>query len=218
MHPGHIAPWHGRRFRRSLHVPERVADAAKRLRHGRTIRIDVGRVRFADGVERNFVNSASFGLSAAVAARVNRAAQKALLNYAKETASAVKDFEHPAVRLGVDDRPATGRVVTLVSLHNGRFFGGGMKMAPEADLQDGKLQAVIVDKMPTLKLLRKAPTIYFGAHTGLTEVETGSLQRLEAEPVDADTKIPVEVDGETPGHLPATFDVVPSALCIRIGR
>ena len=204
----------GADFIRSLSMPTRLADAAHGLRDGKTISIDVGRVRFADGTERSFVNSASFGLSGEVAYRANRS-KKSGVSYARHTVAAALQFDFPQVQLTRNGTEHRLRVTT-VSLHNGRFFGGGMKMAPAADLTDGKLQLVLVKKMSILKLLGSAPLMYWGAHLGVSELEHGPVSYLEAVPTDASQLVRVEVDGESPGQLPARFDVKPRALRIRM--
>ena len=206
-------------FIRSLSMPTRLADAARSLRDGKTISIDVGRVTFADGSERSFVNSASFGLSGEVAHRANRS-KKSGVSYARHTVAAALQFDFPEVQL---TRNAPVHLVqrlriSSVSLHNGRFFGGGMKMAPAADLTDGKLQLILVKKMSILKLLGTAPLMYWGAHLGVSELEHAAVSDLEAAPTDASKVVRVEVDGESPGQLPARFDVKPRALRIRVPR
>jgi len=197
-------------------MPSRLADAARSLRNGKTISIDVGRVTFADGSERSFVNSASFGLSGEVAHRANRS-KKSGISYARHTVAAALQFDFPEVQLTRDGTVHRLRI-TSVSLHNGRFFGGGMKMAPAADLTDGKLQLILVKKMSLLKLLASAPLMYWGAHLGVSELEHATVSSVEAAPTDTSQLVRVEVDGESPGQLPARFDVKPGALRIRIPR
>jgi YegS/Rv2252/BmrU family lipid kinase len=201
-------------FIRSLSIPSRLADAARSLRHGKTVLIDVGRVTFSDGAERNFVNSASFGLSGEVAYRANHS-KKTGVSYARHTVSAALGFDFPDVLLEINGYEHRARITT-VSLHNGRFFGGGMKMAPAADLTDGSLQMILVRKMSPLKLLTKAPLMYWGAHLGVSEVEHACVTKLEAAATNPGHSIRVEVDGESPGELPACFEVQPHALRVRV--
>ncbi len=137
-------------------------------------------------------------------------------SYATETVRAALDYGFPEVAISVDGKPGRRLRVTTVSLHNGRFFGGGMKMAPEASVTDGRLDVVVVKKMPVTRLLRHAPLLYVGAHLGLAEVEHGQCSRLEAFPTRPGESIPVEVDGEVHRSLPAIFEVRPRALRLRI--
>ncbi len=198
---------------RSLSLPKRLADAARALRRGRTVAIDVGRVVFEDGREKTFVNSASFGLSAEVARRVRRGRSG---GYVAETMKAASGYRYPEIELTVDSGPRRRLRITTVSLHNGRFFGGGMKMAPEATLTDGLLDLVVVRKLSLAKLVLESPLLYLGAHLGLPEVEHGRVRFVEARSVNPATEVLVEIDGEVERGLPARFEIRPRALRIRV--
>ena len=197
---------------RSLALPTRPADAARALRRGRSLAIDVGRVRFADGSEKSFVNSASFGLSAEVARLVSAGKRS---GYVLETLRAASSYRHPEVELTLDAGPRRRVRITTVSLHNGRFFGGGMKMAPEAALADGLLDLVVVRKLSLAKLARESPRLYLGAHLSLPEVEHGRVRVLEARALGHASEVPVEIDGEASGMLPARFEIQPRAIRLR---
>lgn len=198
---------------RSLPLSRRLPDAARALRLGRTVAIDVGRVVFENGRETSFVNSASFGLSAEVARRVRESAGG---GYVAETLRAASDYRHPEIELRVDSGPPRRVRITTVSLHNGRFFGGGMKMAPEALLTDGLLDLVVVKKLSLSKLVRESPLLFLGAHLRLPEVEHRRVSVVEARPVDPGVEVPVEIDGEADERLPARFEIRRRALRIRI--
>ncbi len=198
---------------RSLALPTRLADAAHTLRRGRTVAIDVGRVVFEDGREKTFVNSASFGLSAEVARRVSGRDGG---SYIAETLKAALKYDPPEIELTVDSGPRRRVRITTVSLHNGRFFGGGMKMAPEATLTDGLLDLVVVKKLSLAKLVRESPLLYLGAHLGLPDVEHGRVSVVEARPVNPATEVLVELDGEAEQRLPARFEIRRRALRIRL--
>jgi diacylglycerol kinase family enzyme len=175
--------------------------------------IDVGRVLFADGQEMSFVNSASFGLSAEVARRVSRRHGG---SYIAETLKAASEYRYPEIELTVDSGPRRRLRITTVSLHNGRFFGGGMKMAPEARLTDGLLDLVVVRKISLSKLVRESPLLYVGAHLGLPEVEHGRVSVVEARSVNPATEVLVEIDGEADHRLPARFEIRRRALRLRV--
>ena len=198
---------------RSLALPTRLADAAHALRRGRTVIIDVGRALFADGREKSFVNSVSFGLSAEVARRVSGREGG---GYLAETVKAASEYRHPEIELTVDSGPRRRLHITTVSLHNGRFFGGGMKMAPEARLTDGLLDLVVVRKLSLSKLVCESPLLYLGAHLGLPEVEHGRVSVVEARSVNPATEVLVEIDGEVEHRLPARFEIRMRALRLRI--
>jgi diacylglycerol kinase (ATP) len=214
----------GADFLRTLGIPARIGDAARALRHSRPARIDVGRVRFvgASGEQacRHFVNAASFGLSGEVARDMNRSGKRlpGWIGFASATLRAAAQFSAPGIWLQVDAGPARRVTTTLVALANGRYFGGGMQIAPKAHIADGLLDIVVVQKLSFLKILTHGPRLYSGTHLGLPEVQHARIGRVMAHPANPEQRILVEVDGETPGYLPATFEVVPSALTVRVPR
>lgn len=201
-------------FVRSLHIPKRPADAAVALRRGRTVAIDVGRVVFANGDEKSFINSASFGLSSEVARRMGR--REGGASYIAETLKAASAYRHPEIEIIIDSGSRRRVRITTVSLHNGRFFGGGMKMAPEANLTDGLLDLLVVKTLSFAKFLRESPLLYFGAHLGLPEIEHRKVRAVDARPVDPASTVLVETDGEVTGFLPARFEIRPRALRLRV--
>ncbi len=218
----------GADFLRTLGTPKRLADAARALRTGEPRRIDVGKVEYTDAegktTSRYFVNSSSFGLSGEVAARMNRANRSSgigsalggKLAYATHTVKAAFAFEAPEVWLETDEQEKRRLPITQVSVNNGRFFGGGMKIAPEARLVDGLLDLVVIRKVSFARILADGPRIYTGTHVSLPEVDHVQVKSIKAWPVDEQAKVGVEVDGETPGTLPAKFEVCPAALNVRV--
>jgi YegS/Rv2252/BmrU family lipid kinase len=212
----------GSDFGRSLELPSRLIDAAHALRNSRTLAIDVGRVAFESRTgqteTRTFVNSASFGLSGEVAEATNRSF-KALggkIAFASRTVKSAFRFDPPDVYLQVEDESPRRTSITMVCLNNGRFFGGGMNIAPHASLVDGRLDLVVVRKLSFIKILTKGPLLYTGAHLGLPEVDHRTATSVRARPLNSSLQIPIEIDGESPGFLPAHFEICPKALRLRV--
>jgi YegS/Rv2252/BmrU family lipid kinase len=209
-------------FRRTLALPEDATAAARRIRDGAARPMDVGRVRFrgADGAEqeRHFVNVASFGFSSAVASRANASSKRlgGRIAFFAATLRTLAAYDNTDVWLSLDGAPRVRRRVLLAALGNGCYFGGGMKICPEARLDDGALDLVTVGDFSRVEVLTKIGRLYQGTHLELDEVEAARVTRLEAAPVDADARIPIELDGETPGHLPAVFEIRPGALRVRV--
>ena len=87
--------------------------------------------------------------------------------------------------------------------------GGGMQIAPHANLNDGKLDLCVVGAMSVLKLFFLFPTIYLGRHLGLEEVEYTQAGRVRIE-----TEYPIDVwaDGEHVSKTPVSFAISPKAL------
>ncbi len=209
-------------FRRTLELPEDVAEAGRRIRDGAPRPIDAGRVTYRghDGQTetRHFVNVASFGFSSAVARRANQSSKRfgGKIAFLAATVGALISYDNTDVWIRADGGDKQQRRVLLAALGNGRFFGGGMKICPEAELDDGAFDLVTVGDLSRMEVMGNVGRLFNGTHLELDDVHSARVKRLEVEAVDGDLRIPVELDGETPGHLPAIFEILPRALHVRI--
>ena len=217
-------------FRRTLGVPQRSADAAKALREGETRVMDAGRVTFVkEGGEagsRFFVNVASFGVGGDVIKRVKSreglpaGAARLLggrLSFAAAALQAAVNFEKPLVRVSLDGGAESRMNVANFCVANARYFGGGMKIAPNASLDDGRFDVVAVGDVSALTVLANSYRLYLGTHLGMPEVRHALARRVRAESADG-SLVKLEVDGELVGSLPAEFELLPGALRVRCPR
>lgn len=217
-------------FRRTIGIPARVAAAARILRDGHTRLIDVGKITFTndDGEleSRYFLGVASFGMSADVIARVKEGGPDWLptrgpkwltgrLSFAVAMLQTAARRTATRVVVQLDDDPARHMTVANLCIANARYFGGGMKIAPNAKLADGKFDVVSIGDLGAARILANAPRLYVGAHLNMSEVGHALAAKVSARSVDKNQSIEVEVDGEIPGHLPATFQILPKALRVR---
>ena len=214
-------------FRRTLDIPARAGDAALALGRGRTRRMDVGRVTYAgrDGARaaRYFLNVASFGMGGEVIRRVKdnrwlpRGGARLVggkASFAAAALGAALEYENPSVVVQLDEGQERRLVVTNFCVANARYFGGGMKIAPEAKLDDGLLDVVCIGDMDRLAVLSNSYRVYLGTHLGLRDVHHARAKTVEAR-ADSGLDVELEVDGELVGKLPATFEILPRALKIR---
>jgi len=208
-------------FRRTLELPHDIAQAAARIRDSAPRVVDVGRVSFTtpEGAleSRTFVNVASFGFSSNVAERANHASKAfgAKAAFLGATLRTLASYDNNEVFLEIDGGPPVRRTLMLAAVGKGRYFGGGMKICPDARLDSGALSLVLVGDLGKMEVVTNLHRLFAGTHVTLDAVRSLSIQRLSARPVAPDQLIPVELDGETPGHLPATFEILPRALRIR---
>ena len=100
-----------------------------------------------------------------------------------------------------------------VIVANGVWHGGGMKLAPDAAPDDGQFDVVLIGDVSKVDFLTTAPKIYKGKHVHHPKVEVLRSARVE---VDAPVQLPIELEGEQVGTTPATFEVVPGALRVRV--
>jgi len=218
---GVISVGTGRDFVRTLGGHGDPKAAVEAIGSGRTRRIDAGRVTYRadDGTTgvRHFLNVASLGVSGPTVRAVNRSKQgkavhgKAAFYY--HTVMELLKYRPQDVRVRFEDGETIDVRTALVVAANGRYFGSGMMIAPEAAIDDGQFDVLVYRAEGKLRMVLDFNMIYRGAHVSLPRVTIKRCRWFEVEPV-GDAAI-VEVDGESPGRIPARFEVVPGALMLR---
>ncbi|MBZ5613785.1 MAG: diacylglycerol kinase [Acidobacteriia bacterium] len=112
-------------------------------------------------------------------------------------------------QLNDHDRTDAGKLTLLAAFANTQFYGDGMRIAPNADPTDGKLDICRINKLSPLKLLSLFPTVYFGQHLLVPEVEYSRAERVH---VQTETPIEIYADGEFVCETPAEISVAAGAL------
>src|SRR2546423_10949751 len=220
----------GSDYRRSLGIAANAAAAARALRDGRTKIVDAVRVAFindhGERETRYSVNVASFGLSTDVLHKASSGEAKkwlpgftprklgSKLSYAAATVQTTLAASPADVLVQIDDEPERRLRVAEFCVANARYYGGAMKIAPHAKLDDGYFDVVTIGEASSFRLLTNAPRLYFGAHLRMSEVTHALAKQVVARPADK-KQVRVELDGEVVGFLPSTFEIVPRALRVR---
>lgn len=217
-------------FRKTLGMKTEIRENARLLREGRTKKIDVGRVTFQnfedETVSRYFLNVSSFGLSASIIENVKSATSLKWLpndllrgkaSFALSTLQEVLDLEFKTVRVRIDEKEEKHLNTINFCVCNSRFFGGGMKIAPNAKITDGFLDVVNIGDIKTAKILLNAYMLYRGTHLNLPEVKSTLARTIEVFSADKQ-EIHIEIDGELPGKLPVKYEIIPQFLKIRVPK
>jgi YegS/Rv2252/BmrU family lipid kinase len=205
-------------FARGLGQPPAVDALIERLAAGRTSRVDAGRVTYrtdeGQEVSGYFANIASFGLSGVVDELVNRATKVfgGRMSYMIGTVRAVARHRSDPVSISVDGELVFDGPLSVATVANGPYFGGGMRVAPDARIDDGVFDWVIVPGMSRLSLLGKFPLLYSGSHIRDPQILQGRGRVIEACGVAGPIRL--DVDGEPLGVLPARFELLPSAITL----
>ena len=205
----------GQDFGRSHGIPVGFDDAVRVVMEGETRAIDLGRVECEGGTSRFFANVGSAGMSGAVARRAN-AMSKVLGGRVTFYYALTREFlgwrnTDVAVELA-DGVRREGRMHDVI-VANGRWHGGGMQLAPEASQDDGLFDVVLIGDITKLDFATTSPKLYSGRYLSHPKVE---LLRSSSVRIDAAEPLLLEVDGEPIGTTPARFEVVPSALLLRV--
>lgn len=193
--------------------------AVQRLKTPDTRPFDVGRVDFVghDGARasRHFANICSFGVSGVVDDEVNRAS-KALggrLSFMWASFKAMVKYSDQVVRVSFDGGAPETLPVTAIAVANGKYFGGGMKVAPDADVSDGRFDVTIWSGYGLTDFVLKSPGIYSGDHVKWRRTRTLRCLTVEA---TSDERVLIDCDGEQPGRLPCTITLLPSAIRLKV--
>jgi len=206
-------------FRKTFDWALDDAAAINRLKTPETRPFDVGRLDFLghDGKPqtRYFANICSFGVSGVVDAEVNKTS-KALggkVSFMWGSFKAMTKYKDQRVRLTIDEKPLEEVMVTTLSVANGKFFGGGMKVAPDADVSDGLFDVVIWSGYGLKDFVVKSAGIYSGAHVKWKGTRVVRAKKVVAE---SDEKVLIDCDGEQPGMLPCTMTILPAAIRLKV--
>lgn len=199
----------GNDFARMLGIPLAAVPACEVLRRGVEATLDLG---FAGS--RQFIGIASCGFDS----EANRIANQARLIrgnlvYAYGMLRALVGWKPASFTLELDGGRARTFIGYSVAAANSRFFGGGMMIAPDASLTDGKLEIVLIKDVPRLRYLRLAPTVLTGAHVRQPNVE---VLRAETVRISASRPFTMYADGDPIAELPATVSVRPAAVRVLV--
>ncbi|MEW6172900.1 MAG: diacylglycerol kinase family protein [Bacillota bacterium] len=205
----------GRDLARTLSIPRSPAGAVARLAEGRARLVDVGRITFStedNGASRRyFLNVADAGLGGETTARVNSAGKQlgGFLSFLRGALVTMSAYRPQTVRIDIDGEFSEQIDITTVALANGRYFGGGMFIAPQARMDDELFDVVVIRGMPRPELALNLLKVYSGRHLDHPKV---ALRRGRRIVIDSHERVCVEADGEPAGYLPAEFSIVPEAL------
>jgi YegS/Rv2252/BmrU family lipid kinase len=212
---GVVSTGTGSDFARSAGLARDYTTACANLTSSKRLTIDVGLVEYQrDGKrqERFFINSAGVGFDAAVVKETERLPKffGGTIPYVAGMLRALVSYKNKDIVLKVGDEEESRRVLN-VAVANGNYCGGGMRIAPEAKLDDRLLDVVIIGDMGKLELLKEFPTVYKGTHINHPKV---SMRKVTNVSIESAEPMLVYADGEMLGECPASFRVAPATLSL----
>jgi diacylglycerol kinase (ATP) len=208
---GIIAAGTGNDIARELGLPVRdAAKAVERVLDGSTRLVDVARHTMASGEDRWFLGVLAAGFDAVVNERANQWRwPKGPMRYNLAILRELPVFRAIPYVLELDGVRMETEAM-LVAVGNGPAYGGGMRVTPGAEFDDGLLDVLVLHRISTAEFLRVFPSVFKGTHVSHPEVQVlrARTVRLEA------TGIVSYADGERFAPLPMTIEVVPGALAV----
>ena len=195
----------GNDFARGLGIPRDPALAATALATAVERRVDL-----PEAGGRSFVGIASVGFDSDVQVIANRTrwlSGQQVYTYAALRALAA--WRPARFTVTVDDSPPFEHIGWTVGAANAAYYGGGMQLVPGAEIDDGKLDVILLSRTGRLKFLMLFPRVFSGRHIDLPYVTVRRARRLV---VDADRPFQLYADGDPIADLPAEITVRPGAL------
>jgi YegS/Rv2252/BmrU family lipid kinase len=208
----------GKDFVRSMRIPGSFDRAIEVAKSGRVRIVDAGRATYTapDGreAEAYFANFAGAGISGAIARRANTTSKRlgGKLSFLWATIAVFARWKSAEMTVEIDGVARTAQLFEALAM-NGDYTAGGMWMAPDAAADDGSFDVVLIGDFSKLEFVTTFPKIYRGKHVSHRKIEVVRATELR---VDASSPLPIVIDGEQPGTTPVRFELVPSALRIRV--
>ena len=206
----------GNDFARSLemkNLTQAVAAWKRFVNQGSNVRaVDLGVITTPTQLQPHYFSCvAGVGIDTATARIANQLPRWLRANggYALSLPLALARFAPPQVDLQIDERTHSSVPRVLAAFANTPWYGGGMLIAPGADMSDGLLDACLIGQLSKIKLMRLFPSVYGGNHLKFEEVEClkGRLFQVTTQP-----PIDLYADGEWVCQTPAEIGVAPAAL------
>lgn len=201
--------------------PQSRATELRHLGEGEAQRIDYGVATFVDReghrATRPFLNVASAGISGLIDYYVGRSNKLLgpLATYVLGSLRGIVDYRNKHVLVRIDGGPEIDIDLTLLVVANGQYFGGGMWIAPHARCDDGVFDSIYTSGLSRARMLGLLAKLFRGTHLGTPGVHGERLRALDVRPKDDHDVVLLDLDGEQPGRLPASFRIEPAALKLR---
>ncbi|MCX6555045.1 MAG: diacylglycerol kinase family lipid kinase [Candidatus Aminicenantes bacterium] len=208
----------GSDFIRFMKIPREFEKSAAMIKNSKNKKIDIGKITYggAGAREQYFINVADFGLGAEVIKRIAnvQSVQRGALTYYRGLLATLMNYRSKTVTLTVDGQQQLRGEYLIGAIANGRIFGGGMIIAPQAEPNDGFFDLVLIGDMKKLEIIRNTRLLYTGTIAKNPKVVILKARNIK---VESQEDVFTEYDGEMGEKLPAEFSIVARALNFRIG-
>lgn len=200
----------GSDFIKTPQIPTDNIQAINCLLQGKSIPLDIGQITCHEE-KRYFINIADAGIGGAICADVNQGSKVmgGFITFLSATLKTFWTYQNKQSRILVDDKIEFNMKASNIIIANGQYFGGGMQIAPSADISDGLFEIIILGDFSRFEAYSNIVQVYKGTHLSHPKVEylRGTKVHIES----GETQL-LDVDGESWGQTPATFEVLPQCF------
>ncbi len=210
----------GNDWGRMFGIPLVYEGAIKVIKDGKSMLHDVGVIDYYEGERkerRYFINIAGLGFESLVVKKTNKQKEKGKSGkavYLYNLLSSLILYRNTPAEITIDGKKVSSRVFSI-NVGNGRYCGGGMRQTPDALPDDGLLDITVIKEMGKFEILKSLKLLYDGtilSHPKIDGYRTTSLS------ITSDSLLYIEADGESLGHTPVEFSIMPLAVNIIYGR
>jgi diacylglycerol kinase (ATP) len=207
---------------RMFGIPFKYAEAIDLIRQGNTLVQDIGKVTYYNSStlkRRYFINVAGMGYDAEVAAKTNKDKEKGKsgpFSYLKNLFTSLLFYKYTDTEISLAHSADSFKNKTFsISVGICKFNGGGMKQLPKAIPDDGLLDMTLIKKLGKFTVLKEVKNLYDGSFINHPKVQTFQSQSFK---IESNPPINLEVDGESLGHSPFIFELIPKSLRVVTAR
>jgi YegS/Rv2252/BmrU family lipid kinase len=207
----------GNDWGRMFGIPLDHTEAVKIIAEGKKMLHDIGVISYHEGEERltrYFINIAGMGFESEVVRRTNHLKEKGWggrLIYLYNLLITLFSYKFKKAMLSIDLHDKITTPVFSINIGNGRFCGGGMRQTPEALPDDGLLDVTVIKGMGKMEIIRNLKILYNGKILQHPKVEGFRGKKIR---IDSESLLYTEADGESLGHSPAEFSIIPAGIKI----
>ncbi|KAJ0111651.1 hypothetical protein Patl1_00497 [Pistacia atlantica] len=188
-------------------------EAIERIVIGIRSRIDIGVISGESGESHYFLNVADIHLSAKAGYYASRYKRFGNLCYVIGALQAFMGHKNQDLKIKVNEGEwQEYSQVTALCIGNAKYFGGGVKITPNADPHNGNFEVVILQDFKWYDFILKLHKLYSGTHLSVKNVTSRSVHSIEVEDISGSGSIFVQSDGEHLGFLPRKFCILPAAI------
>jgi YegS/Rv2252/BmrU family lipid kinase len=210
----------GNDWGRMFGIPLDYEKAVKIISTNKTMVHDVGMVSFHNGNEklnRYFINIAGLGFESVVVRKTNIQKDKGYggkLIYFYNLLTSLLTYRNTKAEIEIDGEKTNANIFS-VNIGNGRYCGGGMRQTPDALPDDGLLDVTVISGMGKFEIIRNLKILYDGTILSHPKIKGYKCKNVK---ISSDSVIYTEADGESLGHTPAEFSIIPAGLRILYGN
>ena len=209
----------GNDWGRMFGIPLVYEAAVEVIKQRKQMLHDIGLVKYFAGTEqkiRYFINIAGLGFESIVVRKTNKQKERGRNNaaiYFYNLLSSLISYSNTEADIIIDGNRNRARIFS-VNVGNGRYCGGGMRQTPEALPDDGLLDITVIREMGRIEIIKSLKVLYDGTILSHPKVDGYRASNLK---VESESLLYAEADGESLGHTPVEFSIIPSSVNIVYG-